>query len=200
MLSFVHEGSPARVLFGAGRRQQLPDEVGHLGIERALLITTPSQRAEAEALAARLGARAAGVFDRVVMHVPVEVAEAGRAEAKRAGAVRRLARRHRPDRGDRLASQDLPHAGRQLRSAARADAHRHPAPFHRLQWGRGAGDDGAHRAGPEGRRRTGRPVRSGRTDRRRACAPGHRPQGDRPRTRRRPGDGRTLSQPAAGDA
>ena len=83
MLSFVHEGSPVRVVFGAGRRQQLPDEVERLGIERALLITTPSQRAEAEALAERLGSRAAGVFDRVVMHVPIEVAKAGRAEAKR---------------------------------------------------------------------------------------------------------------------
>jgi maleylacetate reductase len=83
MLSFVHEGSPARVVFGAGRRQQLQAEVERLGIERALLITTPSQRGIADVLAAQMGSRAAGVFDQVVMHVPIGVAAAGRAEAKR---------------------------------------------------------------------------------------------------------------------
>ena len=86
MLSFVQEGLPVRVVFGAGRRRQLRDEVVHLGIERALLITTPSKRAMAEAMAAQIGERAAGVFDRVAMHVPIEVAKAGRAEARRLGA------------------------------------------------------------------------------------------------------------------
>ena len=86
MLSFVQEGLPVRVVFGAGRRRQLRDEVAHLGIERALLITTPSKRAMAEAMAAEIGERAAGVFDRVAMHVPIEVAKAGRAEVQRLGA------------------------------------------------------------------------------------------------------------------
>jgi maleylacetate reductase len=83
MLSFVQDGLPVRVVFGAGRRAQLRDEVQRLGIERALLITTPSKRAMADAMAAELGDRAAGVFDQVVMHVPIEIAMAGRAEAKR---------------------------------------------------------------------------------------------------------------------
>jgi maleylacetate reductase len=83
MLSFVHEGLPVRVVFGAGRRHQLQGEIERLGIGRALLITTPSKRAMAEAMAAELGARAAGLFDRVVMHVPIETARAGRAEASR---------------------------------------------------------------------------------------------------------------------
>jgi maleylacetate reductase len=83
MLSFVQESLPVRVVFGAGRRGQLRDEVLRLGIERALLITTPSKRAMAEAMAAQLGERAAGLFDGVVMHVPIEVAKAGSAEAKR---------------------------------------------------------------------------------------------------------------------
>jgi len=86
MLSFVQDGLPVRVVFGAGRREQLPAEVERLAIERALLITTPSQRATAEAMADDLGERAAGVFDRVVMHVPIEVAKEGRAEAARVGA------------------------------------------------------------------------------------------------------------------
>jgi maleylacetate reductase len=83
MLSFVQEGLPVRVVFGAGCRGQLGDEVQRLGIERALLITTPSKRAMAEAMAAQLGGRCAGEFDRVVMHVPIEIARAGRAEARR---------------------------------------------------------------------------------------------------------------------
>jgi maleylacetate reductase len=83
MLSFVQDGLPVRVVFGAGRRAQLRDEVQRLGIERPLLITTPSKRAMADAMAAELGDRAAGVFDQVVMHVPIEIAKAGRAEAKR---------------------------------------------------------------------------------------------------------------------
>ncbi|MGH8721572.1 MAG: maleylacetate reductase, partial [Burkholderiales bacterium] len=63
MLSFVQDGLPVRVVFGAGRRRELRDEVQRLRIERALLITTPSKRAMAEALAAQLGDRSAGVFD-----------------------------------------------------------------------------------------------------------------------------------------
>jgi maleylacetate reductase len=86
MLSFVQEGLPVRVVFGGGRRHQLQGEVERLGIERALLITTQSKRAMAEAMAAELGARAAGLFDRVVMHVPIEAARAGRAEAQQVGA------------------------------------------------------------------------------------------------------------------
>jgi maleylacetate reductase len=83
MLSFVQEGLPVRVVFGAGRRRDLAGEVARLGIERALLITTPSKRPMAQAMAAQLGERCAGVFDRVVMHVPIEIAQAGRAEARR---------------------------------------------------------------------------------------------------------------------
>src|SRR5262245_19874262 len=86
MLSFVQESLPVRVVFGAGRRAQLREEVERLGIRRALLITTPSKRAMAEAMAEQLGERAAGVFDQVAMHVPIEVAKAGRAEARRLGA------------------------------------------------------------------------------------------------------------------
>ncbi|MEM7022158.1 MAG: maleylacetate reductase [Pseudomonadota bacterium] len=83
MPSFEQDGLPVRVVFGAGRRRQLRDEVVRLGIRRALLITTPSKRVEAEALRALLRGRTAGLFDGVVMHVPIEVAQAGRAEARR---------------------------------------------------------------------------------------------------------------------
>jgi alcohol dehydrogenase class IV len=64
----------------------VPAEVERLGIERALVITTPSKRAMAEEIAVQLGERAGGVFDRVAMHVPIEIARTGRAEAARVGA------------------------------------------------------------------------------------------------------------------
>jgi len=86
MPSFVYDALPGRVVFADGSLGRVPEETERLGIRRALLIATPSQRGVAEQLADRLGARAAGIHDRVVMHVPLEVAEAGRAKARELGA------------------------------------------------------------------------------------------------------------------
>ncbi|RYY95404.1 MAG: maleylacetate reductase, partial [Comamonadaceae bacterium] len=60
--------------------------VERLGARKALVLSTPEQRASAERVAALLGDRAAGVFDRAVMHVPIETAREARAEAARIGA------------------------------------------------------------------------------------------------------------------
>ena len=78
MDSFVWQGTPSRVVFGWGALAQLPDEIGRLGARRALVLSTPDQRALAEQVAQALGARAAGVHAQAVMHVPVEVAHAAR--------------------------------------------------------------------------------------------------------------------------
>ncbi len=86
MLRFVYQALPSRVVFGAGSLEQLPAEVGRLGLAKALVLSTPQQRSVAETVAAKLGSRAAGIYDRAVMHVPIETAEAARAEAKRCGA------------------------------------------------------------------------------------------------------------------
>jgi maleylacetate reductase len=54
------------------------------------VLSTPGRRRAAEELASRLGGRAAGVFAGAAMHVPAEVAEAGRraaAEARADGCV-----------------------------------------------------------------------------------------------------------------
>jgi maleylacetate reductase len=83
MLEFTYETLPGRVVFGAGSRARLADEVASLGAERALVLSTPGKRALAEDAAARLGALAAGLYDRAVMHTPIAVAEAGRAAAER---------------------------------------------------------------------------------------------------------------------
>jgi alcohol dehydrogenase class IV len=86
MQPFVYTQLPARVVFGEGAIAELPREVERLGAERALVLATPEQRAQAEDVAARLGERCAGIFARAVMHVPIEVARAARAEAARFGA------------------------------------------------------------------------------------------------------------------
>ncbi|MBN3785930.1 maleylacetate reductase [Burkholderia sp. Ac-20353] len=86
MQSFIYNGLPSRVIFGAGSLAQLPQEIERLGATRAIVLSTPPQRAEAEALAQRLGERAAGVFSEAVMHVPIETARAAREYAAQVGA------------------------------------------------------------------------------------------------------------------
>jgi alcohol dehydrogenase class IV len=81
MRPFVHEGLPARVVFGAGSIERLPEELDRLGMRRSLVLCTPGQRGLAAEVVARLGTRAAGIFDGAVMHVPVEVAERARRAA-----------------------------------------------------------------------------------------------------------------------
>jgi maleylacetate reductase len=81
-LEFVYQARPSRVVFGAGSLQHLAREVLALGAERALVLSTPEQRQSAQAISKRLGERSAGVFDRAVMHVPIEVAREAREVAR----------------------------------------------------------------------------------------------------------------------
>jgi maleylacetate reductase len=86
MKNFVYTGRPARVIFGAGSLGRLGAEIEALGARKALVLSTPGQRASAERVASLLGPRAAGVFDRAVMHVPIETAREAREVAARLGA------------------------------------------------------------------------------------------------------------------
>src|SRR3954469_10318045 len=86
MLAFTYEALPGRVVFGPGSLDRLPEEVERLGAATALVLCTPEQRAVAEDVAARLGSRAAGVYDRAVMHGPVETARDARRLAQELGA------------------------------------------------------------------------------------------------------------------
>ena len=76
MQAFVYNALPARVVFGTGTLARVADEVAALGCRRALVLATAEQRAQAEALAERLGALAVGVHAAAVMHTPVAVTEA----------------------------------------------------------------------------------------------------------------------------
>ncbi|WP_089302597.1 maleylacetate reductase [Haloechinothrix alba] len=75
MDSFVHSSLPTRVVFGRGRLGQVAEEAVRLEGTRALVLSTPHQRPEAERVAEHLGRLAAGVFDQATMHTPVEVTE-----------------------------------------------------------------------------------------------------------------------------
>src|SRR5918996_1471083 len=86
MLAFAYDALPGRVVFGAGALGTLPDELARLGAGRALVVSTPGHRHFAEDAARRLGAGAAGIWDRALMHAPIENARAGRAEARRLAA------------------------------------------------------------------------------------------------------------------
>ncbi|MGC1173595.1 maleylacetate reductase [Polaromonas sp.] len=86
MKSFVYNAQAARVVFGAGSLQHMGREIEALGARRALVLSTPEQRASAEMIAGLLGPRAAGVFDRAVMHVPMETAREARELARKLGA------------------------------------------------------------------------------------------------------------------
>ncbi|MBN9427353.1 MAG: maleylacetate reductase [Burkholderiales bacterium] len=86
MKEFVYNGQPSRVVFGAGALAHLEREIDLLGAQRALVLSTPEQQHQAQRVADRLGARAAGIFARAVMHVPIETAREARDEARRLGA------------------------------------------------------------------------------------------------------------------
>lgn len=75
MDSFIFPGLTTRVIFGAGTMARAEEEVRRLGHGKALVLSTPHQKADAERLAESLGGLAVGVFAGAVMHTPVEVTE-----------------------------------------------------------------------------------------------------------------------------
>jgi maleylacetate reductase len=86
MRDFVHQRPACRVVFGAGRLDRLPAEVAALELRRVLVIAGGAAARHGERVAARLGARAVGRFDRVAQHVPEQLAAEAVATATAAGA------------------------------------------------------------------------------------------------------------------
>ncbi|ARF84492.1 maleylacetate reductase [Burkholderia cenocepacia] len=85
-MDFLYQARAARVIFGAGSLAHLEREVPALGAQRAIVLCTPEQRDLAERIVERLGARAAGLYDRATMHVPIEIARDAQAFARSRGA------------------------------------------------------------------------------------------------------------------
>jgi maleylacetate reductase len=86
MQSFVYDQLASRVVFGVGSFGSLAAEADRLGLSKLLVLSTPGQGRLAQRATERLGNRAAGIYPHAKMHVPVETAEAARAEARRLGA------------------------------------------------------------------------------------------------------------------
>ena len=84
--AFVYTARPSTVVFGPGRSAEASTWIDRLGCSRALVLSTPQQAGEAEALAGRLGPLAAGIFAGAAMHTPVEVTDRALAAARAAGA------------------------------------------------------------------------------------------------------------------
>jgi len=79
---FTYVSLASRVVFGAGSVAQLAAEVDRLGARRALVLSTPGRAADVKRIAATLGARYAGLYDKAVMHTPLEVAQDARRVAQ----------------------------------------------------------------------------------------------------------------------
>ncbi len=77
MNPFSYATISSDVVFGPGALAKLPAELARLGFSRALVLTTPEQRDQAEALRTLLGSTMAGAFTDARMHVPIETAKAG---------------------------------------------------------------------------------------------------------------------------
>jgi alcohol dehydrogenase class IV len=73
---FVFTGLASRVVFGAGSVRELPAEIERLGAKRALLLTTPGRASMVSAIGKHL--KVAGIYDKVVMHTPIEAATEAR--------------------------------------------------------------------------------------------------------------------------
>ena len=84
--SFVYQYQPNRVVFGYGAIQKLMEEIQKLGCSKALILCTPEQVAQAQLVKDILGDNAVGVFDKAVMHVPVETAREASKVANELGA------------------------------------------------------------------------------------------------------------------
>lgn len=85
-LAFTYQGSAARIVFGNGASAEVGKWVEALDCRRALVLSTPHQAADADALSKRLGSLAVGTFTDATMHTPVEVTERAIARAAEFGA------------------------------------------------------------------------------------------------------------------
>jgi maleylacetate reductase len=84
--TFTYQGSAAHIVFGEGRADTAGEWIEKLGHRKALVLSTPHQKDDAERLATKLGGLAAGVFPGAVMHTPVDVTETAMLAVRDSGA------------------------------------------------------------------------------------------------------------------
>ena len=86
MRAFSYQSLPSRVVFGVGAMSTLGEEIDRIGARSALVLCTPQQRASAVEICRLLERRAAGIYDKALMHVPIETALDARRIAAEIGA------------------------------------------------------------------------------------------------------------------
>jgi maleylacetate reductase len=74
-MEFVYNANPSRVIFGAGSRARVGEELERLGIKRAIVLSTPDQSQLAAEIAKTIGGRAGIMYPGAIMHTPTEVTE-----------------------------------------------------------------------------------------------------------------------------
>jgi homogentisate 1,2-dioxygenase len=84
--NFAVQRGAARIVFGEGEAARIPAEIAALGLRRVLVISTPGRRAEADAIAAKLGPLGAGVVALAREHVPAQTVADAQREVERADA------------------------------------------------------------------------------------------------------------------
>jgi maleylacetate reductase len=77
---------PTNVLLGDGAAELIHPQAERLGLSRVLVLATSRRTQAAEEVSRTLAERSAGVLATAVEHVPMEIVEHGRSEARRLGA------------------------------------------------------------------------------------------------------------------
>ena len=72
MLKFELASLPWNIVFGAGSLKRLPVKLAQFSYKRPLILSTPGQRNNAEKIIGTLKDISVEVFDKAVMHVPME--------------------------------------------------------------------------------------------------------------------------------
>lgn len=83
---FYLQINPGRIVFGDGALNRLVDLIAELGCCRALILSTPQQKEQAEVLLDSIGNLGVGVYSQATMHTPVNVTEDALKTLKASGA------------------------------------------------------------------------------------------------------------------
>lgn len=75
MQSFQYESHENRVIFGLGKIKEAKEELGKLGVEKAMVIATPQQYELAEEVGSMVEERCGYVYTDAAQHVPVETVD-----------------------------------------------------------------------------------------------------------------------------
>ena len=85
-IEFEFKALPWNIVFGRNALRRLPQALSQFGFRKALVLSTPGQREQAQQVAVLIGDHCAGIFSEAKMHVPVATYQQALAEVQRSGA------------------------------------------------------------------------------------------------------------------